>query len=110
MPLVISKKAKKVFVIRNEEWLGEILGHSNFDGENWAIGDEIVFEDGMTAEIIQSEDKHFYVWSDPKESQLSEVLDLLGRVARIDDSTKSEIRTWQELFMKIRPLASLRYA
>lgn len=72
MPLVISHYAKRTFYVRSEEVLGEILGHSNFDGENWAVGDLIVFEDGTGAAIMKQE--CFHVWSDPKPIELHEVL------------------------------------
>jgi hypothetical protein len=71
MPLVVSNKAKRIFVVRNEQWLGEILGHRNFDGENWEIGDSIVFEDGECAFIEKSSDGSFHVWSSPKPGDLS---------------------------------------
>jgi len=37
--------------IRGEEVLAEILGHGNFDGEDWAIGDRIIFSDGTESRI-----------------------------------------------------------
>src|SRR3954469_23412808 len=71
MPLVIPKSGNAQYV-RNEEVLGEILGHSNFDGEDWAIGDLIVFEDGTGAAIEKQQ--QFHVWSEPKPVELREVL------------------------------------
>jgi hypothetical protein len=52
MPLVINKSGA-VYNVRNEAVLGEVLGHSNFDGEDWAIGDRIIFEDGTEARFIR---------------------------------------------------------
>lgn len=59
MPLVISKKAQDKFYIENEEFLAEILGHSNFDGEDWAAQDIVVFENGTFSFIEPMEE--FYV-------------------------------------------------
>ena len=75
MPLVISRHAKRTFYVRSEEVLGEILGHSNFDGEDWAVGDLIVFEGGTRAAIEKQE--QFHVWSDPKPIELHEVLSVI---------------------------------
>ncbi len=72
MPLVVSHKARRTFYIKNEEILGEILGYSGFDGQDWAVGDLIVFEDGTAASIVQHED--FHVWSDPKPIKIGDAL------------------------------------
>jgi hypothetical protein len=104
MPLVISNKAKRVFAIRNEEVLGEILGHRDFDGEDWAIGDVIVFEDGDCALIELSDDGQFHVWSARTAGDLSAVLAKLASMPGVQ--SLSGIRTWKELFDGIRELQS----
>jgi len=109
MPLVISKKAKQVFLVRSEEWLGEILGHSNFDGEDWAVGDQIVFEDGMTSEIVRSRDQKFHVWSEPVPGKLSDVLAAIKSFPAAKGPPKAAVQDWRQLFHEARSLANLRY-
>jgi len=98
MPLVISHKAKQTFYINSEESLGEILGHSDFDGEDWAVGDIIIFEDGTRSAVQKHE--QFHIWTDPKPAELGEVLALIrghgGRRFTSDD----EINSWVTLFQK----------
>jgi hypothetical protein len=97
MPLVISHKAKSVSFVTNEEVLGEILGHSNFDGEDWAVGDRIVFEDGTGAFIERHASDPFYVWSEPAPLDLREAV---AEAARYDQrvAPASEVLSWQILF------------
>jgi len=77
MPLVIPKSGNVQYV-RSEEVLGEILGHSNFDGEDWAIGDRIIFEDGTESRIKQEPDEQFHVWNDPTPADFEEVKRAVG--------------------------------
>ena len=77
MPLVIPKTGAVQYV-RSEEVLGEILGHSNFDGEDWAIGDRIIFEDGTESRIMQEPDEQFHVWNDSTPADLAEVKRAVG--------------------------------
>ena len=72
MPLVIPMSGAVQYV-RSEEVLAEILGHSNFDGEDWAIGDRIIFEDGTESRIKQEPGEQFYVWDDPTPAKLEDV-------------------------------------
>ena len=51
MPALISHKAKRKCFLLNHDVLTDTLGHSDFDGEDWAIGDLIVFEDGTIAQV-----------------------------------------------------------
>ncbi len=51
MPLVIASRAKRSFFVNHEESLVEILGHSDFDGYPFSVGDQIVLEDGTTSRI-----------------------------------------------------------
>ena len=64
MPLVILQSGPVQYV-RSEEVLAEILGHDNFDGEGWAIGDRLIFEDGTEARIKQEPGEPFHTWEDP---------------------------------------------
>jgi hypothetical protein len=109
MPLVISRKAKQVFLIRNEEWLGEILGHSDFDGEDWTIGDEIVFEDGMTAEIVKLPGEKFHDWSEPMPGNLSVLLARIESLSAPKGLLIASVEDWKQLFDKARSFACLRY-
>jgi len=98
MPLVISHKARKTFFVRSEGVLGEILGHGNFDGEGWAIGDSILFEDGQIAEIEQVEGQKFHVWTSPRAATLPETV---ARIKEYGDARlphNQEVDTWEKLF------------
>lgn len=77
MPLVIPK-AGAIQYVRSEEVLAEILGHSNFDGEDWAIGDRLVFEDGTEARIKLELGVQFHVWDDPIPADFDEVKRAVG--------------------------------
>src|SRR5215210_4902427 len=77
MPLVISK-AGDVQYVKYEETLAEILGHSNFDGEDWAIGDRLIFEDGTESRIKQEPGEQFHVWDDPTPADFQEVKRAVG--------------------------------
>jgi hypothetical protein len=100
MPLVISKKAKCVAFVESEEILGEILGHSNFNGEDWAVGDRIVFEDGSGAFIEQHPGDRFHVWSEPAPLNLR---DIVIEASRYDQriAQAEEIPSWRALFEKL---------
>lgn len=75
MPAIIARRARQVFFIKNEECLGEILGHGDFDGYPFSVGDRIVFEDGTTARI-EPEPKHrFHIWSEGVPTTVREILD-----------------------------------
>jgi hypothetical protein len=71
--------------------LGEILGHSNFDGEDWAMGDRIIFEDGTEARIKQEAGEQFHVWDDPTPADFEEV----KRAVDVTDAS-----SWAELFTR----------
>ena len=104
MPLVISHKAKRTFHVKSEEFLGEILGHSNFDGEDWAVGDLIVFEDGTGAVI----EKHqqFHVWSDPKPVELRDVPSAIRSYGDPRLPSDDSIDSFEKLFDRLSaPLA-----
>jgi hypothetical protein len=90
MPLVIPKSGAVQYV-RSEEVLGEILGHSNFDGEDWAIGDRLIFEDGTEARIKQEAGEQFHVWDDPTAADFEEVKRAVG----VPNSAN-----WAELFAR----------
>lgn len=77
MPLVIPKSGAVQYV-RSEEVLAEILGHINFDGEDWAIGDRLIFEDGTEARIKQEPGEQFHVWGDPVTADFDEVKRAVG--------------------------------
>ena len=101
MPLVISHRSKKKFYIPSEEVLGEILGHSNFDGEDWAIGDTIIFEDGTKAQIEKEEGEVYHIWNKPKDVPLSNVIKEIRKYHPVkpwDDCIKS----WEQLFNELK--------
>lgn len=72
MPLVIRSSGAAQYV-RSEEVLAEILGHSNFDGEDWSVGDRLIFEDGTEARIRQQPGEQFYTWSSRTPADFEEV-------------------------------------
>lgn len=90
MPLVIPKSGAVQYV-PSEDVLAEILGHSTFDGEDWAIGDRLIFEDGTESRITQKPGEQFHVWDDLAPADLEEVRRALGVVEALD---------WSELFNK----------
>ena len=98
MPLVISHKAKCKYYIHDEEVLAEILGHSDFDGEYWAIGDMIVFEDGTEAKIEQPKGELFHVWSEPVPSDLRQVVELINQYHPVCPLKHANIDSWGALF------------
>lgn len=98
MPLVVSHKAKRTFYVKSEEILGEILGHSNFDGEDWAVGDAIVFEDGTIATIEKEE--QFHVWYDPRPIQLQDALAMIQRYGDPRLLPGDEIDSFSMIFAK----------
>ena len=83
MPAVISKKAKQLFYFQEDDILGEIFGHSNFDGYPFSLEDPVVFEDGTTARIIRESGQQFYVWSECTSTAIGEVLGIC-RVLEVD--------------------------
>ena len=88
MPLVLTQSGN-VFPVRNEDVLAEILGHSDFDGEPWAIGDRLFFEDGTESTIKLEPDDHFHVWDDPTPADFDEARQALG---------VPEVTDWDALF------------
>ena len=97
MPIVIPQNASVAYV-RTEEILNELLGHVNFDGEPWAIGDRIIFEDGTESRIAQVPDEQFYTWGDPVPADFSEV----KQAARFEGATD-----WAELFRHFAATAEI---
>ncbi|MGB7161035.1 MAG: hypothetical protein WBD40_23440 [Tepidisphaeraceae bacterium] len=71
--------------------LGEILGHSNFDGEDWAIGDRLIFEDGTESRIKQEPGEQFFNWDDPTPAEFEEV----KRAVDV-----AEAADWKQLFAR----------
>src|SRR5947209_6207757 len=90
MPIVITKSGGVQYV-RSSEVLAEILGHTNFDDENWTIGDRIIFEDGTQSRIKQEPREQVFNWDDPTPADLEEVKVAL-RVADAAD--------WRQLFKR----------
>ena len=80
MPIVLSSKGKNAQYVNSDDDLALILGHSNFDGEDWSIGDAIVFEDSTTATIICDVSKSFYVWTDQESVTVDEVIQKIERL------------------------------
>ena len=77
MPLVIPKSGPVQYV-RSEEVLAEILGHSDFDGEDWSVGDRLIFEDGTESKIKQKPGELFHVWDDSIPADFEEVRTAAG--------------------------------
>ena len=98
MPLVISHNAKCKYYIRTDEILAEILGHSDFDGEYWAIGDMIVFENGSEALIEQPKGEMFHIWSTPVPSDLRQIVEQLNQYHPVHPLKHSTIKSWDTLF------------
>lgn len=88
MPLVIPKGGPVVYV-RTQEILSELLGHVNFDGEPWAIGDRLIFEDGTESRIEQVPGEQFYDWPDAVPADFEEVKRAAGF---------ANAENWQGLF------------
>jgi hypothetical protein len=72
MPLVISKTGAVQYV-KYEQTLAEILAHSNFDGEDWAVGGKIIFENGTQSRIKQEPGEQFHAWDEPTAADFEEI-------------------------------------
>ena len=101
MPLVISHKAKCRYYISSEERLAEILGHSDFEGEYWGIGDTIVFEDGTEAKVEQAKGEVSHAWSERSPSDLKRVVDQINVYHPVRPLRHSQIDKWEALFSKL---------
>lgn len=88
MPLVITQSGA-VYLVSTEEVLAELLGHSKFDGEPWAVGDRLIFEDGTESRIRAEPGERFHTWGEPTGADLDEV----RRAAGVSDA-----RDWEALF------------
>jgi hypothetical protein len=100
MPLVVSRKSKKVTYIENEDFLSEILGHSDFDGHDWAVGDLLVFEDG-TGALVERDPREFHVWSNPHPLKIA---DVIAEVQSFGDARVEGLApesSWRALFAKL---------
>lgn len=91
MPLVISKTSGSVHYIKYHETLMETLEHSNFDGEEWAVGDHVIFEDGNEAHIVHNSNASSYALTEPKSADLSAV----KQTVQIPGAT-----SWSDLFSR----------
>jgi hypothetical protein len=89
MPLVITKSGD-VHYVKYRETLVEILEHSNFDGEEWAIGDRLIFEDGTESHITQEPGELSYCWKKP--TTIADFDEVRGLVSL------PNARDWKELF------------
>ena len=101
MPALISHKAKRVFLLLNHDVLADTLGHSDFDGEDWAIGDVIVFEDGTIARV-EAFPEGGYTYSEPKPGDVREVVAQVKGYGDPRLGAANDIRSWQELFDMLR--------
>lgn len=97
MPLVVSLNAREVVYFAHEDSIGNILGHSNFDGFDWAVGDLILFETGEVASIIEMPEILAFNWTDPVPLSIEDGLILISKV-RADGSGWWKIKDWPELF------------
>ena len=101
MPALISHKAKKVFFLRNHDVLADTLGHSDFDGEDWVIGDLIVFEDGTIARVEAfAEGGHGY--SEPSPGDLRQVVAQMKSYGDPRLAAAGDVASWQQLFEVLR--------
>jgi hypothetical protein len=91
---------------------------SNFDGEDWAIGDRLIFEDGTESLIKQEPGEQFHVWDDPTPADFEEVKRVIGvssatgwpdlfRIAEIDQSRRQLRQTVRALPWKFGCLGIL---
>jgi len=102
MPLVISYKSRSVQSIPSEEVLAEILGHSNFDGEDWAVGDILVFEDGTQSHIELDPGGQFYVWASPRPADFLTVRNEIDQVLYNEPWRPRTLTNWPELFAAVK--------
>lgn len=78
--------------------MAEILGHTNFDGEDWAIGDTLIFEDGTTATIRLEDNDEFHVWTDNVPLDLSDAINQIIEYRTTASEALSETDNWESLF------------
>jgi hypothetical protein len=88
MPIIISK-AGAVQYVKDEETLAEVLGHTDFDGADCAIGDRLVFENGTQSHIKQEPGELFHTWDEPMPVDFDEVKRAVGATTA---------GSWKELF------------
>ncbi len=101
MPALISHKAKRVFFLLNHDALADTLGHSDFDGEDWAIGDLIVFEEGTVAQVEPlSGGGHGY--SEQSPGDLREIVMQMKSYGDPRLAAASDIAGWEDLFKMLR--------
>jgi hypothetical protein len=93
MPLVLSEKSGSVQYVAYKETLVEILEHTNFDGEDWAVGDRVIWEDGTEARIVRQSGSLSYTWDEPRPANLNEVKGAVDL---------PEVHSWDELFSSFR--------
>lgn len=102
MPLVISQETHRKSIVQSEEVLAEILGHRDFDGEDWACGDLILFEDGTEAHIVSDATGQFHVWSEPQSSDLCRAIAAINRGNPGQPLTANDFPDWHALFTHLR--------
>ena len=100
MPALISHKAKKVFFLRNHDVLADILGHSNFDGEDWAVGDLVVFENGTVA-YVEAFPEGGHGYSEPANGELRSIVEEIRSYGDSRLEVASEVQTWEQLFQRL---------
>jgi hypothetical protein len=98
MPLVISEKSKSTHYIDTEEILGEILGHSDFEGRDWAVGDLIVFEDGTRATLERFPREQFHTWSEPTPMEVGAAVLAVQKYGDPRLPPESDVPTFDRLF------------
>ena len=109
MPAVISRKAKQMFYFRKDEFLGEILGHSNFDGYPFTLEDQVVFENGTTARIIRESGQQFHVWSECTCTTVRGILDACHKLEVDIPEGASETWSFEQLFEALAHLPEPRW-
>jgi hypothetical protein len=75
MPVVIAQKVGQCFFVDGEEGLAVILGHSDFDGYPFRVGDLVVFEDETVARIENEPGRRFHTWSTAVSRTIREVIE-----------------------------------
>lgn len=102
MPIVVSHNSKSVEYFASEQALFELLGHSNFDGADWAVGDLVIFEDGSESTIRLSpdcsDDERFYDCDDGVAGDFDKVLAVINKYRKDKEFAGAEIRNWPSLF------------
>ena len=92
MPIVLASRVAHVFYIQKEESLGEILGHSDFDGYPFSIGDSVIFEDETVSRIEHDSSQKFYILNEFRSISLSIAWDMCKKLEA--DFPIKDVESW----------------